>query len=196
MAVTWITAEDTNYPLDPNAEYAAEAASWILYKLSGEKYPGVRSATEWYGLEGSPCWSCSSILEYDSSIANAAYTHNHHYFDSSSAFSTRGIRLRHTPVVSISNVSTASEDNIPSGSYLVANRAVLLNKDKSCWDLINGVEVSYEFGVKPPSAGRFAAQKLANEFILAMLDSNDCALPQRVQHSDGTSPMLLRLASQ
>lgn len=34
MAVTWIDASETNDPSDPNAEYAAAAASWILYKLT------------------------------------------------------------------------------------------------------------------------------------------------------------------
>ena len=49
MAISWITEDDLSDPSNPLSAVMAESASWILYKLTGEKYTGFRTSTEWYG---------------------------------------------------------------------------------------------------------------------------------------------------
>lgn len=173
MAVTWIDASDTNDPSDPNAEYAASAASWILYKLTAEKYPGIRTTTEWYGRDNNGCWSC--LQPHTFSVDG----HVHHLLPDDYS-GIRVIPLRHFPVISINSVQTVN-GTVPSGDYRVANRRFLTRVDRKYWDMYNGVTVAYEYGVRPPEAGLMAAKRLANEFILAAQDSEDCVLPREVQ---------------
>lgn len=180
MAIVWITAQDTKDPSSQYATEAAEAASWILYKLSGEKYAGLRTATDWYGLSGTGCSSC---LATDSMEAAGIPPHGH-YFVSPSLVNTttsRGLRLRGRPVRSVERVTNESGVDAPSASYKLVNSAYLVNTDMTCWNLASGVTVEYSYGVMPPAMGRMAAVKLANEFIsLYSEDIENCTLPERV----------------
>lgn len=175
MAVTWISGSDTSDPYNENAEAAAKAASWILYKLTAEKYPGIRSAVEWYGTDESGCWACTP-----SDVLSVDINHIHRTLGQRSAYDARGLRLRHAPIVSISSVTT-NQGVLSSSEYRVANRAYLVKSDRSCWNLTSGIVVDYEFGINPPAAGLMAAKKLANELMLAATDSEECTLPARVQ---------------
>lgn len=179
MAVTWITADDTDDPSHPLAEELAEAASWVLFKLSGEKYVGIRTVTDWYGLEGAGCSSC---LATASTEAAGIALHGHYFISPSlvNDYRTRGLRLRGRPVLSISQVSNESGVVSPSSSYRLVNNAYLINTDESCWDLSQGVYVTYEYGTRPPALGRIAAIKLANEFLALYNDPANCTLPERV----------------
>src|SRR6478735_594446 len=100
MAVTWITAADLIDPANPLAEEAAESASWILFKLSGEKYGGLRTATDWYGLPGYDCGACGSDAVAAALEINGVWSHNHYFVSPSLVPNTsaRGIRLRGRPV--------------------------------------------------------------------------------------------------
>jgi hypothetical protein len=49
-----------------------------------------------------------------------------------------------------------------------------------CWRACDDVTVSYKFGTRPPALGRIAARALADQYILAMSGSDECALPARV----------------
>ena len=41
MVAPWITAAETAFPESPYAQTAVEYATFVLYKLTAEKYPGV-----------------------------------------------------------------------------------------------------------------------------------------------------------
>lgn len=165
MAVRWITEADTIAPTDPDAALHVEAASWILYKLTAEKYSGIVERTEWYGLGNSECFTCLSDIE-----------HRHVFYRTGEA---DRIRLRGTPVISITSVTQGGVALSPT-DFRVLNSMYLAKAGGGCWDLNNGVEVVYNSGTRPPEAGRQAAIRLANEFILSATDAGACSLPDRV----------------
>lgn len=171
MAVTWITASQLANPSDPNAGYAAEFASWVLYKLTAEKYPGIRTSTEWLGLDGCNPTSCYTFTDYGdftwvtTGVPSAAY---------------RSVKLRGQPVVEVLSVIT-SDGVAASGEYKVANHSRLVTTSPAGWNLRQGINVTYRHGTKPPVAGVFAAIRLADELVLAMNEDDRCALPINTQ---------------
>lgn len=172
MAVRWITEADVNNPTDPNTALSVEMASWILYKLTAEKYPGVTQRTEWYGMEGN-CYTCNSI---EFVTVTSILGHGHIFYRNPL---TRRLRLRGNPVVSVESV-TYQGAILPPTDYFIEGSMYLVLRNGGCWDLNSGVEVVYTSGIRPPEAGRQAAIRLANEFILAATDAGACSLPDRV----------------
>jgi hypothetical protein len=179
MAVTWITAADLSDPSNPLAPEAAESASWILYKLSGEKYAGVRTAIDWYGVPDARCGPCAGLITAD---YYAAFDHQH-LFISPSLLDDRSssrLRLRGRPASSIGSVVGADGVTVDPASYRLVNSAYLVRLGSDCWDLTSGVTVTYTYGVMPPAAGKFAAIKLADELVKLVTDPGACSLPERV----------------
>lgn len=174
MAVTWITAADLNNPTSEYAEAAAESASWILYKLTAEKYAGLRNATEWVGLDNADPYQCLTFTDYGDFTWVSAHAN---------AANTQSVRLRGRPVRSITSVVTAS-GVAASADYQLVNNALLVRTD-GVWDLAQGIIVSYSYGVLPPAAGIMAAKRLGNELLAAVEPGEDgeCSLPQRVIQS-------------
>jgi hypothetical protein len=170
VAITWITAAELPSSGSPYAEEAAQYASWILYKLTGEKYPGIRTATEWLGVRGVEPTSCYTFTNYGdytwvSRVNGSTYKH---------------IRLRGQPVVSITSVEDRNGVVDPS-AYRLVNHSTLMSGDSPGWDVYNGITVTYMRGTKPPAAGRTAAITLAEQLILAIDDDSSCRLPTNVQ---------------
>lgn len=180
MAITWITTADLQNPTHPDAQYAVDAASWILYKLTAEKYPGVRMSTEWYGLQTTSCYAgCYSYASASPLDALVARPHHHYFLDLSYYDAPRQVRLRHKPINSVSLVKVGTE-TVAASAYYVANNAYLVHQNNCGWELNRGLEVTYSHGVNPPAAGKRAAERLANEFILSFQGSEQCRLPDRV----------------
>lgn len=176
MAIRWITEADTHSPADPEATYAVEAACWILYKLTAEKYPGMVERTEWYGQENS-CVSClGGLIEGSEYFQSMLPDHAHIWYTSSEI---RKIRLRGYPVRSVASVTYAGSVLDPS-QYRIENGKYLVRTDRACWNMLSGLSINYIAGVNAPEAGRQAAIRLANEFILANTSPNECRLPERV----------------
>lgn len=177
MAIRWITEADTSDPTNPKSAQAAEAASWLLYKLTAEKYPGITTRVEWYGYDKAECLACHANLIAGSSAYNSyALPHSHVLYRTTSQ---EKIRLRGTPVVSVSSISSGGQ-SISASEFWVVNSTYLVKRDGGCWDLNAGVEIEYTAGINPPQAGKDAAILLANELILAAEGSGACALPTRV----------------
>lgn len=177
MAVTWITAEDLDNPSSPTAASAAESASWILYKLTAEKYAGVRTVTGWYGLQSAECGVCLSTVD---TIRTSHYHELIGLGVEQTNTTNSGIRLRGRPVRQIISVVDHEGVTSPSSSYRLVNNAILMRNDDTCWDLARGVTVTYSYGTLPPELGRRAAIKLANELVNLVDDTSACALPDRV----------------
>lgn len=170
MAKLWLTASDT---IDPGGVYtqsAIETASEILFKLSGEKYPGISTVTDCYTSEVYTSVTTTPVL-----IAGNVY--NIPNLDAG----VRNLRLRHSPVNSIQEVRF---DGIllDSSEYELRNKAYIVKKNKTPWimDSVHDLCVTYSYGTPPPSAGKKAAIRLANELILADKGSSQCALPERI----------------
>lgn len=168
MAVTWITAADLENPASEYATDAAETASWILYKLTAEKYAGVRSVSEWIGLHNTDLYTCSTFTDHGD------FT----WLTYNESRENRAVRLRGRPVVSIQSV-TDSDGVVDPASYKLVNSAVL-HSVSGPWRLGQGLVVEYTYGTYPPRAGITAAIRLANELVEARTGSATCGLPERV----------------
>lgn len=178
MAITWITAQDLADPSSPYAEEAAKSASFILYKLSAEKYAGPRTATDVYISQGGQCSTC---LADDSLVAAGISESAHrHLYVPDTRTKIENLRLRGRPVTSVAAVVDSDGAELPTTSYRLLNAAYVRRTDGRCWDFSRGVTITYSYGVYPPSIGVAAAIKLGNEFLKLYTDATDCQLPERV----------------
>lgn len=179
MPQPWITVGDLDNPSDPYAEYAIYSATYILWGLSGRKYHGVADITEAYVCPEYDLPANCSWVGHDTFRTPRGYQGyvirdriNHQQ-------SPSRIRLRQQPVRKINSVSLAGSA-IPSSSYYLRNGSDLVISTDGCgWSLCDSLEVSYTYGVAPPSAGKLAAIDLANELVKAY-NGLDCNLPQNV----------------
>lgn len=169
MIIGWVDTDDLDNPDSPHAEDAARYATWILYKLTAEKYPGVSESTEWYGHNRVDCVGgiCEEIIDFYELPTDV------------SSQRLRYLRLRHTPVISVESIEVGGSLMDPS-EYKISNYSSLVRTDRSCWNLHEGVTITYSHGSDPPTAGRVAATHLADQLDLAMSGSDDCVLPERV----------------
>lgn len=170
MATLWISASDTIDPTGPYTESAVQFASFILYKLTGEKYTGTRTTTEVYTSDtGTP------------NVTNPAVISGNMYNLPKFADGQRNLRLKNTPVRSVSSVIYQGRELDPS-EYSLRNNSYIVQTNSVPWILNNVQELSvtYTYGTPVPSAGKRAAIRLANELILAYMGSSACALPERI----------------
>lgn len=170
MATLWISAADTIDPTGPYTESAVQFACNTLFKLSGEKYPGIQTVTEVYTSD-----SILSNLTQPSVVGGAMYNFPR------TAEGNRELRLRHTPIRSVQSITYLGQTLDPS-DYSLRNNSYVVRKNSQPWVLspIHELEVTYTYGTPPPAAGRRAAIRLANELILWDKGSGNCALPERI----------------
>lgn len=167
----WAEVGEMPDPTNPYAEMAIEIASNILYKLSGEKFQGINSVTEVYDVNQSQSISTQPAL-----IQGKMYN-----VPRSSSTGTTKLHLRHRPIREIVSITEMGVELDPF-SYEIRNRSFVTKKNKLPWisDTLNEIEVNYIYGAIPPSAGKFAALKLAHELTLSWADDAECALPVRL----------------
>jgi len=172
MAVLWISANDTMDPTGPFTDWAVRTASWILYKLTAEKYSGIQTTTDFYSLDS------SGMLQYQPQIVNGEMFNLPKGLSSSSNLQ---LRLRRTPVLSISELYSGGI-LVPNSEYELRNNSYTVRKDKMPWVTKSQDELSvtYTHGSPPPIAGKRAAIRLANELIMAETGDSQCALPDSV----------------
>lgn len=171
MTVLWLKKEDT---IDPDGEFTARAiekASFVLYSLTGQKYNGIQTATEAYNL---PYNTLASDMV--AGVERGAIIHIPKYTEG-----MRNLRLRHTPVRKIIEISKGGQVVDPS-AYSIRNNAYLVLNNGMPWvidttDLI----ITYKHGIRVPAAGKSAAIRFANELIHAYKDDGLCSLPERLQ---------------
>lgn len=169
MANLWLKNSDT---FDPTGSFTTEAvatASFIMYKLSGERYTGVQQATESYGSGYFNPMKLQPVL-VQGDIKNIPIHEG-----------IRELRLRNSPVVSIQSVHLGGVLMDPS-EYSLRNNAYIVKKNSIPWilDPLYDLVVEYTYGTPIPAAGKHAAIRLANELIYAYNDDPQSALPQRI----------------
>jgi len=172
MAVLWISANDTMDPTGPFTDWAVRTASWILYKLTAEKYSGIQVTTDFYSLDP------SGVLQYQPQIINGEMRNLPKGLSQSSNLQ---LRLRRGPVLSIAEIYSGGI-LIPNTEYELRNNAFVVRKDKLSWvtEPLKELSVTYTHGSPPPIAGKRAAIRLANELIMAETGDSMCALPDSV----------------
>jgi len=170
MATLWISAADTIDPNGPYTDSAVQYASFILYKLSAEKYTGIQTVTEVYTSEASL-----------STVTSPAVINGNVYNLPRFSEGQRNLRLRNTPVRSVQSITYMGRELAPT-EFSLRNNSYLVRQNALPWvlDPVNELSITYTYGTPPPAAGKRAAIRLANELILADMGSSACALPERI----------------
>lgn len=185
MPHLWVTPEELGD--DAASAYAYEAckvASFVLWAFSGRKYSGTRTVTERYecACRSAPRASLRNIqaglFDAEPYMTDGAITNR---FGCGCSGTVGGqhvrLRLRGRPVRSVQQVISGGVVLDP-GDYQVVNSQVLQAAPGGSLDVC-GLEVTYTYGVEPPTAGRRAARQLAEQLALGMA-GEDCELPDRV----------------
>lgn len=185
MVAPWITAEDLVDPSSDYADDAAASASFVLFMLSGRKYGGVRTVTEEYCQVG-----LDQIgLHHPTLPGPSGYPAVYPELDHGAIINRFGgccsscgcahlLRLRGGPVLSVGYVAVG-ERVIDPADYAIYDYSYIAAPSR-CWNSCDDVTVTYTYGTVPPALGRIAAKALADQYILAMDQSDECMLPQRV----------------
>lgn len=171
MAKLWITPSDTIDPTGMYTDEAIQTASTVLYKLTGEKYPGISTSTD-----AITSTAYSNAMTAPQLIGGKMYN-----LPRAAMGGQRELNLRQKPVLSVQSVSVDGVLLDPS-QYSLRNNAYIVRTAPHQWMLspTSEITVTYKHGARPPVAGRAAATRLANEIILWYLGDNRCALPERI----------------
>ncbi len=174
----WINVNELDTPTSVDAYDAIEAASFVLFMLSGQRYTGLQSTTEQYFCETSGAPNNCSYIEarrfwWNHTQDIAAYQ----VFPRGYMMNGSRFRLAHRPVVRVTEV-IAGGRVIPPSDYSVLNGELL--ERTGSWGVCDSPIITYEFGVRPPALGRMAARRLANELVLAADGDSKCRLPTGV----------------
>jgi hypothetical protein len=187
MSNLWITPEELgDYAETEFAYEAAKSASNLLWALSGRKYSGTTTVTERY--------VCSTLAyRFGPSARNNraelvlgdVYNMPYSDMDSYTAVTSDGLspqsrlRLRGRPVTKIHTIRNRAGVVIEPTSYYLVDHSTIQAVAGARWAPCDS-EVTYTYGVEPPTLGRMAARTLAIELVKRWNDMDDCLLPQRV----------------
>ena len=188
MTNLWVTPSDlgTTYAASDYADDACQMASNILWAFSGRKYNGTTTVTERY-------ITSINALRFQGGSAKNFFPHmvsgnvynvptedwNDSAYESDGTSSLSRIRLRGKPVQEVHLVrSMYSGTIVEPDLYYVAEHSKLVAYRGIPWPPGN-LEVTYTYGIKPPTAGRMAAKEFAIQLI-KLWEGDDCALPDRV----------------
>lgn len=171
MIQAWASYADMANPTHPLAEEMMKSASWILYKLTAEKYPGIQTTKEIYSAKDFSVKTSPVLMQ--GKMYNLPVN--------TTMGNRRELYLRHTPVRRIISISVGGQYR-PFEDYEIRNHTFIIKKDRTYWNFNSAmeVEIEYEFGVEPPTLGKEAALRLANELILAIDDDPACSIPANV----------------
>lgn len=194
----WCTADDVGRCGECSSDtdtvaWAIEVATSVLYKLSGERYPGlctdtVRPVNGALGL-------CGDRYVRDAIIQGKLYSTDYrgcgvHGFSGCACGGFQQVRLGGKPVKTILSVKVDGATLDPA-DYSVLDETWLVRTDDGTFPCCQDArkpstedgtfEVSYQYGIAPPADGVAAAAKLACE-LSKSCDPADgtCELPERV----------------
>lgn len=168
---------------------AIAAASETLYVLSGRQFPGECSDTVRPCRAGpaTPTWWPTDVV-FDGVLWLGACSCGASEWDSCGCPARPRISLPGRPVVDVDEVKL---DGAVFTDYRVDDYRWLVRTDGDDWPCCQNLladpdtdddtfEISYTFGVEPPTMGKVAAARLACE-IYRLCSGGECSLPRRVQ---------------
>jgi hypothetical protein len=187
MSNLWVTPEELGDFAETEFAYeAAKSASNLLWALSGRKYSGTTTVTERYVCAGrtyryGPAIDNNKAILVDGDVYNFFSDDLDFYEDMTSdgMTSTSRIRLRGRPVTKIHTIRDRVGNIISPDKYYLVDHSTIQAVVGVPWSACN-VEVTYSYGVEPPTMGKMAARTLAIEFAKLFNGDDTCALPQRV----------------
>lgn len=172
-------------------DLAAQAATEILWALSGRQFSGLRAGDVLVLPPACGCDVGAAVGRSDMWGAQSSLGGLAGYWPIGWIFgcSCRAeVTLPDQPVRSITSV-TIDGTVIPPSGYRLDDNAILVRTDGSYWPLVGvgltdtsapRMHVVYVWGHEAPSGGVQAAQVYATELALAAAGSTDCRLPDRV----------------
>lgn len=171
MIAPWAEISELADPTHPLATEMIQSASWILYKLTAEKYPGILVAREAYASNDFSTKVAPVLIS--GKMVNLPVT--------SSVGNKRELYVRHKPVHRLISVEVNGVVQ-PLSNYQLRNHSFIIKKDRTLWNFHANTEVviEYEYGTNPPPMGMRAAVRLADELILAVENDPECAIPANV----------------
>lgn len=187
MTNLWVTPEELgDYAESEFAYEAAKAASNLLWALSGRKYSGITTVTERYVCASRRYRYGASIRNSKAELINGEVynipsSDIDFYYDITSdgtAQSAR-LRLRGRPVTKIHSIRNRLGKLINPSQYYLVDHSTIQAVSGVPWTPCD-VEVTYTYGIEPPTLGKMAARTLAIEFAKLWAGDDDCMLPQRV----------------
>lgn len=187
MSNLWVTPEELgDYAETEFAYEAAKSASYLLWALSGRKYSGTTTVTERYVCAGrtyryGPSVKNNDAVLIDGDVYNIFSDNLDFYEDiaTDGTTSSSRIRLRGRPVTKIHTIRNRVGEVISPDKYYLVDHSTIHAVTGVRWTPCN-VEVTYSYGIEPPTLGKMAARTLAIEFCKLWNNDDDCALPQRV----------------
>lgn len=187
MSNLWITPEELGEYEETEFSYeAAKSASYLLWALSGRKYSGITTVTERYVCAGrtyryGPSVKNNDAVLIDGDVYNIFSDNLDFYEDiaTDGTTSSSRIRLRGRPVTKIHTIRNRTGEVISPDKYYLVDHSTIHAVTGVRWTPCN-VEVTYSYGVEPPTLGKMAARTLAIEFVKLFNNDDDCALPQRI----------------
>ena len=187
MSNLWVTPEELGEFAETEFSYeAAKSASYLMWALSGRKYSGITTVTERYICAGrtyrfGPSTKNTDAILMDGTVYNIFSDNLDFYEDiaSDGTTSSSRIRLRGRPVTKIHTIRNRLGQVIDPSQYYLVDNSTIHAVTGVKWTACN-VEVTYTYGIEPPTLGKMAARTLAIEFVKLYNNDDDCALPQRV----------------
>lgn len=186
MSNLWITPEELGDYAETEFSYeAAKAASNLMWALSGRKYSGITTVTERYVCAGriyryGPSINNNQAVLVDGDVYNF-YSDDMDFYEGMTAdgiTSSSRIRLRGRPITKIHVIRDRSGAIISPNKYYLVDHSTIQATLGVPWTPCN-IEITYSYGIEPPTLGKMAARTLAIEFA-KLWNGDDCALPQRV----------------
>lgn len=174
----WVTPDELSDDIAdlPEAQIACEAASQLLWSLSGRKFNGVTTTTERYCLAPAP-----SGLIILGSHAGLLATTNAEVITTSvirpEDLKRSRISLRGKSVRRIVDIYTEEGERVNPDRYTLWDSSFVEFSARITSDLY----ITYEYGGTIPALGRMAAKTLATQFTYLWSGREDeCTLPDRV----------------
>ena len=179
MVYPWIRAEDTAFPESQYAQMAVEYATYVLYRLTAEKFAGIATATDTYVSD-------SRTATLADPVSTSALQNIPAIGIPDRIQYPQRLYLRGTPVHEVTSVKYGDK-LLDDEDYALYNRRFLKLRNGVQWDYFcdqKGITVTYSYGMMPPKAGVLAAQTLANELLILMGEGRsgaECRIPERVR---------------
>lgn len=177
MSGLWVVPADLGADWE-DSEYAAEAcqaASYLMWTLSGRKYSGTHTVTERY-VRFTPL--INTRLLQEAAVINSRVNKALQIVEPWVMAETR-IRLRGQFVKEIITIRNVAGDIVTPDSYYLVEQGYI-QFSEGALIVPADIEVTYTYGSEPPVMGKMAARRVAIEFIRLWTGDEDCALPQRV----------------
>jgi hypothetical protein len=172
----WITVDDLDDPEHDDAELAVEAATQVLWELSGRRFGGIRTIIETY-CQLAP----QAIPDLPVPVLHEGRIFNMRGGACGTCGCSHVLKLRGVPIIEIERVVyqggtiPLSDVSVIDYSYLGMSQLA-----QACWNTCSDITVAYTYGAPPPALGKLAARELANQLIWSIGDDDRCTLPQRV----------------